>query len=100
MESNYPPQATIPRSQAALADATILNGRSLFAEDELRDLRARWDQVQTGFVDEPRHAVEVADALVTTVEKRVAERFAEELARPKMQWNRAGNTQLRPPCSV
>jgi hypothetical protein len=90
----------IPPSQAALADATILKARPLLADDELRDLRARWDQVQTGFVDEPRHAVELADALVTMVEKRAADRIAEEFARPNKQWNRAGNTQQRPPCSV
>jgi hypothetical protein len=60
----------------------------LFAEDELRDFRARWDQVQTSFVDEPRHAVEQADTLVATVVKRIAEQFAEERNKLEKQWDR------------
>jgi hypothetical protein len=60
----------------------------LFPEDELRDFRARWDQVQTSFVDEPRRAVEQADTLVATVVKRIAEQFAEERAKLEQQWDR------------
>ena len=36
----------------------------LFADDELGGYRARWSAIQTGFVDEPRKAVEEADTLV------------------------------------
>src|SRR5690242_16692949 len=39
----------------------------LFTEADVNDLRGRWSNVQTGFVDEPRHAVEEADKLVATV---------------------------------
>jgi hypothetical protein len=63
----------------------------LFAEDELGDFRARWDQVQTSFVDEPRHAVEQADTLVATVVKRIAEQFAEERSKLEKQWDRGDN---------
>jgi hypothetical protein len=63
----------------------------LFAEGELRNFRARWDQVQTSFVDEPRHAVEQADTLVATVVKRIAEQFAEERAKLEQQWDRGEN---------
>jgi hypothetical protein len=76
-------QSTVAGSQA--------NGRNespLFAENELRDFRARWDQVQTSFVDEPRHAVEQADTLVATVIKRIAEQFAEERSKLEKQWDR------------
>ena len=72
----------------------MANGRNnspLFAENELRDFRARWDQVQTSFVDEPRHAVEQADTLVATVIKRIAEQFAEERAKLEKQWDRGDN---------
>jgi hypothetical protein len=71
-----------------------VNGRNespLFAENELRDFRARWDQVQTSFVDEPRHAVEQADTLVATVVKRIAEQFAEERSKLEKQWDRGDN---------
>jgi hypothetical protein len=70
------------------------NGRNespLFAENELRDFRARWDQVQTSFVDEPRHAVEEADTLVATVVKHIAEQFAEERSKLEKQWDRGDN---------
>jgi hypothetical protein len=71
-----------------------INGRNespLFAENELRDFRARWDQVQTSFVDEPRHAVEQADTLVATVVKHIAEQFAEERSKLEKQWDRGDN---------
>jgi hypothetical protein len=53
----------------------------LFDEQALRDFRSRWDQVQTSFVDEPRRAVEQADALVAAVIKRISDQFAEERTR-------------------
>src|SRR6202030_3021971 len=53
----------------------------LFPEDELHNFRARWDQVQTSFVDEPRQAVEQADSLVANVVKRIAEQFSTERAK-------------------
>jgi hypothetical protein len=80
-------------SQNTAAGAQV-NGRNespLFAENELRDFRARWDQVQTSFVDEPRQAVEQADTLVATVVKRIAEQFAEERSKLEKQWDRGDN---------
>ena len=60
----------------------------LFSPSEATDFRARWDAVQVGFVDEPRHAVEEADGLVAAAMKRLAEIFAEERARLDGQWDR------------
>jgi hypothetical protein len=50
---------------------------TLFPEKEANDFRTRWTDIQTGFVDEPRRAVEQADALVAEVIKRLANGFAE-----------------------
>jgi hypothetical protein len=58
----------------------------LFPDDELHNFRARWDQVQTSFVDEPRQAVEQADGLVANVVKRIAEQFCAERATLEQQW--------------
>jgi len=44
--------------------------------------------VQTGFVDEPRAAVEQADALVAEVMKRLADSFATERQALEQQWSR------------
>ena len=63
----------------------------LFPDDELHSFRARWDQAQTSFVDEPRQAVEQADSLVANVVKRIAEQFANERAQLEKQWDRGGN---------
>ena len=63
----------------------------LFPENELNDFRGRWDRVQTGFVDEPRSAVEQADSLVASVVKRIAEQFANERAELEKQWDKGGD---------
>jgi hypothetical protein len=62
----------------------------LFPENETNDLRSRWDKAQGMFVDEPRKAVEEADALVATAVKRIAELFADERAKLEKQWDRGG----------
>jgi hypothetical protein len=51
-------------------------------------LGARWRQLQTGFVDEPRDVVEHADALVADLMRRVAHTFAEERERLGSHWRR------------
>ena len=60
----------------------------LFADDESTRLRTRWEQIQTGFVDEPRHAVEQADELVAQVMKRLAQVFSDERGQLEAQWTR------------
>jgi hypothetical protein len=64
---------------------------SLFSEDETRDFRKRWEQVQTEFVDEPRGSVEKADQLVASTIKRLAEVFAEERTRLEHEWAKGDN---------
>ena len=63
----------------------------LFPDDELHNFRARWDQVQTSFVDEPRQAVEQADSLVANVVKRIAEQFSAERGTLEQQWAQGDN---------
>lgn len=63
----------------------------LFSQADVTDLRGRWTDVQTGFVDEPRRAVEEADKLVATVMQRLAEAFANERGNLEKQWDRGDN---------
>lgn len=63
----------------------------LFHDDEGRGFRTRWDAIQTGFVDEPRAAVEQADALVAEMMKRLAESFVGERQALENQWGRGEN---------
>jgi len=50
--------------------------------------QSRWEDIQVRFVDEPRGAVEDADALVATVMQKLAEGFAQERERLEAQWGR------------
>jgi hypothetical protein len=61
---------------------------ALFSTADVGDLRQRWSSVQTGFVDEPRWAVQEADKLVATVVERLTEGFANERSSLEKQWDR------------
>ena len=61
---------------------------ALFNDNEVGDFRNRWSNIQTGFVDEPRKAVEDADNLVASLMKKLAEGFANERANLEKQWDR------------
>ncbi len=63
----------------------------LFSDSEVGDFRNRWNDVQTGFVDEPRKAVENADNLVAQLMKKLAEGFANERSGLEKQWDRGDN---------
>jgi len=84
------PRAEPPAQQSAAAPdpPAQASATPLLPESEVTDLRGKWDTIQTGFVDEPRRAVENADALVATAMKRLAEVFAAERAELEGQWDR------------
>jgi hypothetical protein len=58
----------------------------MFAGAEAAGYRTQWDAIQTGFVDEPRRAVQEADALVALVMKRLSEVFTDERGSLERQW--------------
>lgn len=68
-------------------DAEVESTPLFEAEDGTR-FREEWDRIQVGFVDEPRRAVESADALVAELMQRLAAGFAEERSRLEGQWDR------------
>jgi hypothetical protein len=59
---------------------------ALLSEDEVSDFQSCWNAIQTGFVDEPRSAVEDADGLVAEIMGRLTDIFAEELVCLEDQW--------------
>lgn len=61
---------------------------AMFPGTETAGYRTQWDAIQTGFVDEPKRAVEEADALVALVIKRLSEVFADERGTLEQQWGR------------
>jgi hypothetical protein len=64
----------------------------LFAGNEAEDFRGRWSQIQTSFVDEPRSAVQQADALVAEVMQRLAKVFSDERGSLERQWESGSET--------
>lgn len=67
----------------------------LFLPQMAQNFKARWDEVQIGFVDDPTQAVRRADELVAQVMKNLAETFAEERANLESQMNQGDTEQLR-----
>jgi len=59
---------------------------SLLAPEQTEELRERWEEIQSGFVDQPQTAVEDADALVTDLMQRITGRFSSERQRLEDQW--------------
>jgi len=55
------------------------------------NFRSQWNNLQTGFVDEPRRAVEGADKLVAAVMQQLADSFANEQSRLDKQWDQGDN---------
>ena len=72
---------TIARETPVSIDVGLLN------INESEQFRARWNEVQGRFVDEPRSAVQQADTLVTEVIEKITEMFANEHSLLEGQWN-------------
>ena len=77
-----------PATKAELSPAED-GGRHepLLPSDQNRRFTMRWDEIQTGFVDEPRESVEQADALVADLMQRLASNFADERKQLESQWD-------------
>jgi hypothetical protein len=64
---------------------------ALFADDSCQALWKRWDEIQAGFVDEPRRAVQEADSLVAETMQELANMFSRERGNLEQQWGRGDN---------
>jgi hypothetical protein len=74
-----------PERGAATAGTAV---GPLLAPDAAESFRAQWTDVQNGFVDSPRKAVEQADGLVAELMQHLARTFADERGRLEGQWDR------------
>jgi hypothetical protein len=84
-------EVTRPRAESQPVDASVGDRAALFEPAVLNEFNTRWTDVQTGFVDEPRRAVQQADALVSDVIKRIADSFSGERAQLEQQWDRGAD---------
>src|SRR5262249_15467071 len=82
----------IPRRPVAdaPADTAAVEEPALFERGDLDKLNGRWSDIQASFVDEPRRAVEQADALVSDVITEIGDSFGKQRARLEAQWDRGG----------
>ena len=83
--SHESPVREVPAGRAADPHAP------LFHDQELGGFRTRWEAIQTGFVDEPRSAVEQADSLVAEMMTKLSETFSRERKALEDQWGRGDN---------
>lgn len=60
---------------------------ALFTNDQADQLRRDWEDVQAGFVDDPRRAVKDADQLVEQSIQQITETFARERRSLEQQWD-------------
>jgi hypothetical protein len=73
-----------PGEGAAAPDGS----KPLLRQQDAEGFRARWTDVQTGFVDAPRQAVEQADQLVAELMQHLAKTFADARSGLERQWDR------------
>ncbi|GGK49320.1 hypothetical protein Ppa06_62510 [Planomonospora parontospora subsp. parontospora] len=78
-ESSPVPEPSAPRSSARL---------SLLDEDP-EDVRRRWQEVQVGFVDDPRRAVERADSLLDEVTAAIRSALEARASDLRSRWKNA-----------
>ncbi len=64
---------------------------ALFNLEESDQFRTRWSEIQGKFVDEPRSAVQQADALVSEVIEKITQMFANEHGSLEGQWNQGND---------
>jgi len=84
------PVSFTPTPTAAPDAQVVVNAASpemLFGSEETQHFRARWNEVQAKFVDEPRSSVQEADALVTELMTQFTQMVANERRTLEGQWN-------------
>ena len=68
--------------------ATTGSPATLLSREDSEHLRTRWNEIQGKFVDEPRSAVQQADALVSEVVEKITQMFTSEHSSLESQWNK------------
>jgi hypothetical protein len=72
---------------AAQVVVTAAPPEMLFDSEQTRNFRARWNEVQAKFVDEPGCSVREADVLVADVMAQITQIFADQRHTLESQWS-------------
>jgi hypothetical protein len=78
-------------SHEAPVNTNAGSSTALLDHEESEHLRTRWNEIQGNFVDEPRSAVQQADALVTEVIEKITQMFVNEHSSLESQWNQGND---------
>ena len=84
-----------PMSETITHEAPVVTNAGSLAvllnHEESDHFRTRWNEIQGNFVDEPRAAVQQADALVSEVIEHITQMFANEHSSLEGQWNQGSD---------
>ncbi|HSL46303.1 MAG TPA: hypothetical protein VK897_22905 [Anaerolineales bacterium] len=78
------PQTAEPRAAAVTEQGELM---PLFEDNEAKQFRTQWLNIQSKFVDDPRESVKQADELVASVLKSVTMGFSDRRVALEQQWN-------------
>jgi hypothetical protein len=87
-ETPAEPAAAPTQPAATPTETADTSDQMLFGDGELSDMRSRWTEVQSAFVDDPRDCVQKADGLVADVVDKLTTSFSGARARLEEQWSR------------
>jgi len=92
-ERSQSPNVTDDREQTVRGSiepgaTTSLDRETLLPPDQMERFRDHWDDIQAGFVDDPRSAVERAQQLVGQLVGELTSVFDSERRNLESQWNR------------
>jgi len=72
----------------AVSDSPSDERGPLLPSEQSESFTSRWQEIQAGFVDEPRGSVGQADALVAELMQQLATGFSQERQQLESQWDR------------
>ena len=77
---------TLPQEVQVSSNTDSDSAVTLLNPEETEQFRAHWNEIQGSFVDEPRSAVDQADALVGEVIEKITRLFASERSALENEW--------------
>jgi hypothetical protein len=80
-------QRSVDEREMSPAQADDDERAPLLPGDEAERFRRRWEDLQAGFVDQPRQMVEEADELVGELMQQLTAGFSEERSSLESQWD-------------
>jgi Na+/phosphate symporter len=78
-------------AHTAPVSTNVVSSTALLEREESDHFRARWNEIQGKFVDEPRTAVQQADTLVSEVVENITQMFAKNHSSLESQWNQGND---------